>query len=62
MNIYLLSRKSFFDYSFVQLLNQKVDVLKLATAKEKLIVITNLFFSKTLAQLKKYLDFMEYLR
>ena len=62
MNIYLLSRKSFLDYSFVQLLNQKIDVLKLATAEEKLIVIANFFFSKTLAQLEKYLDFIEYLR
>ena len=62
MNIHLSPRKSFFDYSFVQLLNQKVDVLKLITAEKKLIVIANLFFSKTLAQLKKYLDFIKYLR
>ena len=62
INIYLLSQKSFFDYPFVQLLNQKIDVLKLTTAEEKLIIIINLFFSKTLAQLKKYLDFIEYLR
>ena len=62
MNIHLLSRKSFLDYSFIQLLNQKVDVLKLTTAEKKFIVIANLFFSRTLAQLKKYLDFIEYLR
>ena len=62
INIHLLSRKSFFDYSFVQLLSQKIDVLKLTTTKKKLIIITNLSFSRTLAQLKKYLDFTEYLR
>ena len=61
MNIYLSSRKSFFDYSFVQLLNQKVDVLKLITAEEKFIIIANFFFSKTLVQLKKYLNLIEYL-
>ena len=62
MNIHLLLRKSFFDYSFVQLLNQKIDALKLITTKKKLIVIANLFFSRTLAQLKKYFDFIEYLK
>ena len=62
INIYLLSRKSFLNYSSVQLLNQKIDVLKLITTKEKLAIIANLFFSKTLAQLKKYLDLIEYLR
>ena len=62
MNIYLSSRKSFLDYPFIQLLNQKIDVLKLTTAEEKFIVIINLFFSRTLAQLKKYLGFIEYLR
>ena len=62
MNIHLLSRKFFFDYLFIQLLNQKIDVLKLATIEKKLIVIANLFFSKTLAQLEKYLDLIKYLR
>ena len=62
MNIYLSSRKSFLNYSSVQLLSQKVDVLKLTTAKKKLIVIANLFFLKTLAQLKKYLNLIKYLR
>ena len=62
MNIHLSSRKSFLNYSFVQLLNQKVDVLKLATAEKKLIIIINFFFLRTLAQLKKYLNFIEYLR
>ena len=36
--------------------------MKLVTAEKKFIVITNLFFSRTLAQLKKYLGFIEYLR
>ena len=62
MNIHLSSRKSFLNYPSVQLLNQKIDILKLTTTKEKLIVIANLFFLRTFAQLKKYLDFIEYLR
>ena len=62
INIHLSSRKSFLDYSSIQLLNQKIDVLRLATAEKKLAIITNFFFSKTLAQLKKYLDLIEYLR
>ena len=62
MNIHLLSRKSFLGYFFVQLLNQKIDILKLTTIEEKFIVITNLFFSRTLAQFEKYLEFIEYLR
>ena len=61
MNIHVSSRKSFLNYSFVQLLNQKINVLKLTTTKEKFIIIINLFFSKILAQLKKYLDFIKYL-
>ena len=62
INIHLSSQKSFLDYSFVQLLNQKIDILKLTTTKKKLIVITNFFFSRTLVQLKKYLNFIKYLR
>ena len=62
MNIHLSPQKSFLDYSFVQLLNQKIDVLELITAKEKFIVIINFFFSRILVQLKKYLDLIEYLR
>ena len=62
INIHLFLRKFFFDYSFVQFLSQKVDVLRLTTAKKKLVVIVNLFFLKTLAQFEKYLDFTKYLR
>ena len=62
MNIHLSSRKSFLDYSFVQLLNQKIDALELTTTKEKFIVIINLFFLRILVQLEKYLDLIEYLR
>ena len=62
MNIHLSPRKSFLDYSFIQLLNQKIDALRLATTEKKFIVIANLFFPRTLAQLKKYLNLIEYLR
>ena len=62
MNIHLSSRKSFLDYPSIQLLSQKIDVLKLITTEKKFVVIANLFFSKTFAQLKKYFDLIEYLR
>lgn len=62
MNIHLSPRKSFLGYPSVQLLGQKVDALGLATAEEKLIVIVNLSFPRTLAQLEKYLGLTGYLR
>lgn len=62
MNIHLSPRKSFLGYPNVQLLEQKVDALGLTTAEEKLAVITNLSFPRTLAQLEKYLGLTEYLR
>ena len=48
MNIHLSLKKSFLGYLSVYLLGQKVDALGLATAEDKLAVITNLAFPKTL--------------
>ena len=47
INIYLLLKKLFLDYFFMQLFDQKVDILKLIIIKDKFIIIINLYFSKT---------------
>ena len=60
--ICLFSKKLFFDYLIVQLLDQCVNTLKLTTAEDKLTVIVNIEFSQTLSALEKYLDMTEYLR
>lgn len=61
-NIYLLPKKSFLGYPSVNLLGQKVDVLGLSTATEKLSAISQLAFPNTLSQLEKYLGMTGYLR
>ena len=60
--IYLSSKKSFLSYLTVQLLNQCVDTLELATAEDKLVIIVNIEFSRTLSALEKYLEMTDYLR
>jgi hypothetical protein len=60
-NVVLNSKKVFLEYSFIVLLKQIVDVLKLTTAKEKLAIITNLTFSLTLKKLETYLKLTKYL-
>ena len=62
MNIYLISAKAFLSYLLVQLLRQHVDVLNLTISENKLAVIRNLEFSRTLAALKRYLDMTDYLK
>ena len=62
INIYLFLKKLFLNYSFIYLLGQRVNTLRLTTAENKLTIIINLIFSKTLSQLKKYLDIIDYLR
>ena len=57
-DICLFSKKSFLDYLTVQLLNQYVNTLELATAEDKLAVIINIEFSHTLFTLKKYLEIL----
>ena len=59
--ICLFSEKFFLNYSSIQLLRQQVNVLELVTAKDKLVIITNLEFSYTFIQFKKYLDLIDYL-
>jgi len=61
MRICLSSEKSFLIYSSVQLLEQWVDVLGLATLKDKLVAIAGLCFSISLRQLEKYLGLTGYL-
>ena len=62
VNIFIKSIKAFIDYSSMQLLNQKVDSLDLFTNEKKLKVIAKLQFSRTLRQLKTYLDFIDWMR
>jgi len=62
MRICLAPEKSFLTYPFIQLLGQWVDVLGLATLKDKLVAIAGLCFSISLSQLEKYLGLTGYLR
>jgi hypothetical protein len=61
-NVILNSKKVFLEYFFIVLLKQIVDVLELTTTKEKLTIIINLAFSRSLKELKTYLKLTEYLR
>ena len=61
-NISLSSDKFFLNYSFIHLLDQQMNTLRLAIIDDKLRAIISLEFSKTLSQLKKYLEMTEYLR
>ena len=62
MNIHLSPRKLFLGYSSIYLLGQKIDALELAITEEKLAIISQLSFSRSLAQLERYLRIIEYLR
>ena len=61
-NIRFSFKKSFLEYFIVALLKQKIDVFDLIIVANKLVVIINLRFFYTLKNLKKYLDFIEWLR
>ena len=61
-NITLKTSKTYFEYFSISLLKQKVDSLNLATFAEKLKTIIDLFFPKTLKDLKTYFEMIEYLR
>ena len=52
-------KKSFLNYSFVIFFKQRVDSLSLFTFEKKLAVIITLRFSKTLRQLKTFLEFID---
>ena len=61
-NIRLSFKKSFLKYFIVVLLKQKIDAFEFTIVVDKLIVIINLRFFYTLKNLKRYLDFTEWLR
>ena len=55
-------KKAYLGYLTVQLLGQKVDSLGLSTSKDKLWVISQLEFPRTLQQLETYLSLTGWLR
>ena len=58
----LTFNKSFLNYSFIMLLEQRVDNLDLSTSIEKIITIIFLRFSQSLKNLKHFLDLIDWLR
>ena len=58
-DIIFSSKKFFFEYSIVALLDQKIDAFDLTTTVDKLKVILKLNFSYTLKNLKSYLNFID---
>ena len=58
-NISVNLKKTFFEYSFVTLLNQHVIFLKFFIDEFKLRTILNFKFFSILSQLKKYLELIE---
>ena len=62
LNISLSLKKSFLEYSIVQLLEEKVNAFDLTTAAEKIEAIFKLKFLANLKELETYLDFIDWLR
>lgn len=62
MNIFIKPNKIYLGYSFVALLEQKMNNLKLITTKKKLEAIFKLRFSITLKLLKWYLELTRWIR
>lgn len=62
MNIALKSIKIYFNYFNIALLNQKVDSLRLIIFENKLKIIIDLSFFRSLKNLKTYLNIIEWLR
>jgi hypothetical protein len=62
LNITLKTKKTYFEYFSISLLKQKIDSLDFITAENKLKMIVKLSFFKTLKDLKKYLDAIDWLR
>ena len=60
--ISLTFNKSFIDYSFIQLLNQRVDSLNLTTSKKKIAIIATFKFLKSLNNLNHFLSLIDWLR
>ena len=61
-NIFIKFNKTFLKYSFVQLLDQKIDFFEFFISEEKLRAIVKLFFSKNFRLLKTYFDMIDWLR
>ena len=55
----LTFNKSFIDYSFIQLLNQKIDSLKLIISKKTVAIITTFKFFRFLNDLDHFLDLID---
>ena len=62
VNVSIKLIKTFIDYSSVQLLNQKIDFFELSISEKKLRTIAKLQFSRTLRQLKTYLNLINWMR
>jgi len=62
LRVCLTSTKSFLEYSFVSLLEQKINGFKLTTSTKKLVVISSFRFSQSLKKLEMYIKLIEYLR
>ena len=58
----LVFNKSFLNYSFIMLLEQRVDSLDLSISIEKITTITFLRFSQSLKNLKHFFDLIDWLR
>ena len=58
-NVFIKFIKIFFEYSSVSLFEQKIDLLKLFTTKNKLKIIVKLKFFRILRQLKFYLNLID---
>ena len=58
----LTLNKSFLNYSFIMLFEQRVDNLDLSTSIEKITIIIFLRFSQSLKNLKHFLDLIDWLR
>ena len=62
LHVFLKFKKFYIEYSSMTLLSQRVDELDLFTFEEKLVVIRELRFSKSLKNLKIYLEMFNWLR
>ncbi|KHE78317.1 hypothetical protein GE21DRAFT_1223704, partial [Neurospora crassa] len=61
-NIALSPKKSFIAYPNIELLNFKIDILKLLIINEKIVVFQNLEFLNTLKSLKQYINVLKFIR
>jgi len=62
LHVCLAPMKSFLEYSFVFLLEQKIDDFELTTSTKKLVVISSFRFPQSFKKLETYIELIEYLR